>query len=115
MNKSIKVLKKPLSLRALKRQVTFCKTPKNLKYRTARIDVNIKINLSDLIDNDINELNDLVDELVLDLNTVSGSLSDINYRVVGHVRENLKSGYIGGGVILNVNADVSDLVEEENA
>ena len=72
----------------------------------------VSLSLEDLIGNDINDLNDLADERILDIDIV-GSLSDINYCVVGHVPENHGPGYLCGSVILNVNADVSDIINEE--
>jgi hypothetical protein len=99
----IDILKGPLSLKALKARAI-----------SGRIDVNIVVSLGDLIGYDINSLNDLADERILDLNTVVGSLSDINYCVVGHVPENKGPGYLCGSIILNVNADVSIINEEKS-
>jgi len=112
MNKAVKdfykILRKPLSLKALKRRAI-----------SGRIDVNIVVSLGDLIHNDVEGLNDLADDRILDLNTIGGSLSDINYCVVGHVPENHGPGFLCGNgpgflcgsVVLNVNADISDIIE----
>jgi hypothetical protein len=106
----IDILKGPLSLKALKARV-----------EGGRISVNVIFSLDDLM-TDINSLNDLADERVLDLDEVVGSLSDITYTVVGHLpaqnkdgSENYSYSYLRGAVILNVSADVSDFINEEDA
>lgn len=98
MNKSIKILKKPLTLRALKRRAD-----------EGRIRVNIEVSLNNLLGLDVSGLNELADERILDLNTISGSLSDIIYNVVGHTKEDT-FGYLSGSIIIQVNADVSDII-----
>jgi hypothetical protein len=105
----VKILKKPLTLRALKRA------------GAGRISVNIIVSLNELM-TDIESFNDLVDEQVLDSNSVSGSLSDITYTVVGCVppvliqdtyrKATTGGGYLRGAVIINVNADVGDIIHE---
>ena len=92
MKNSPKILKKPLSLKALKKQAL-----------NNRISVNIEISLTDMIDLNTFSLNDMADKLILK----EGCLSDINYKIVGCIpAANKHNGY----VILNVNADVSDLL-----
>jgi transcriptional regulator of NAD metabolism len=60
--------------------------------------------LSDIIDLNLYSLNDMTDELIL---KDGGCLSDINYKIVGCIPATDKhNGYI----ILNVNADVSELL-----
>jgi hypothetical protein len=95
MNKAVKdfykILKKPLSERSLKR----------LLKNNGRLSVNIAVDLNDLICiGGINGLNDLADELIIDLDNVVASLSDISYEVVGHITGK------PGQVIINVCADV---------
>jgi hypothetical protein len=104
----INILKKPMSLKALKTRA-----------EGGRISVNIILGLGEIM-TDINSLNDIADKRVLDLDSVVGSLSDINYSVVGHLPVMNNDGttnYDGfcqrGAVILNVDADVSDLLKEE--
>jgi hypothetical protein len=108
------ILKKPLSLRALKARATVNpKKRKNYCHKDGWISVNIVVGLDDLIGKDIDELNDLADERILDLNTIVGSLSNISYKVVGHVCDTKRGGYLMGSVILNVTADVSDIIQEK--
>jgi hypothetical protein len=109
MPNKIKILKRPLTLRALKRRAG----------ADGRISVNIIVSLDEVM-TDIESFNDLADEQVLDLNSVSGSLSDITYTVVGCVppvliqdtyrKATTGGGYLRGAVIINVNADVSDII-----
>lgn len=88
----MKILKKPLSPKEVKKQAL-----------NNRISVNIELSLTDMIDCDLEFLNNMVDELILK----EGCLSDINYKIVGCIPATDKhKGY----VILNVNADVSDLL-----
>jgi hypothetical protein len=101
-----KPLTRPLTLKALKKVAN----------KNGRISVNILVDLEDLITLDwgnIEGLNNLADEKVLDQDDVSGSLSDISYQVVGCVPGNGR-GTVTGSVIINVNADVSDMLKEEN-
>jgi hypothetical protein len=95
----IDILKGPLSLKALK-----ARTDKD-----GRISVNIVVSLEDLLQHSrISDLNDLMDEKILRDETC---LSDINYKVVGAVlAPDNTPEYLDGSVILNVNADVSDLI-----
>ena len=96
----IDILKGPLSKRALK-----ARTDKD-----GRISVNVVLSLEDLLQHSrISDLNDLMDETILQLDTIVGSLSDINYYVMGAVPIGI-NGYLNGYVILNVNADVSDII-----
>jgi hypothetical protein len=114
MNKKPAILKNPLTLRALKRRAD----------KDGRISVSIVVSLDELM-TDIESFNDLADERVLDLNSVVGSLSDINYNVVGAIPAFNKDGsyrkactgggYLQGAVIINVNADVGDLLSEEDS
>jgi hypothetical protein len=92
------VLKKPLTLRALQANA-----------KAGRISVNIPISLNNLIVNDINELNEYADEAILDVG-IGASLSDLVFTVVGHDSRNDGIGCLCGTVILNVNADVSDII-----
>jgi len=57
------VLKKPLTLRALKSRA-----------RAGRINVNVEFSLDELLGTDINGLNDIADERVLDLDKIIESL-----------------------------------------
>jgi hypothetical protein len=105
----IDILKGPLSKEAL-----------TARANDGRISVNVIFSLDDLMTNDINGLNDLSDERVLDLDSIVGSLSDIIYTVVGHLpaenkdgSENYSYSYLRGAVIININADVSDIINEE--
>jgi hypothetical protein len=100
MSKKLIVLKKPLSLKALKAYAD----------KTGFISVNIAVSLEEIM-TDIESLNDLADERILDLDTIGGSLSDISYEVVGFIlpaKENC-IGYLKGQIILNVTADVSEI------
>jgi len=104
----IDILKGPLSEKDLK-----------TKAEDGRISVNVIFSLDDLM-TDINSLNDIADERVLDQDSVVGSLSDIIYTVVGHLPAQNKDGSenynymrVRGGVIININADVSDIINEE--
>jgi len=93
------VLKKPLTLRALQANA-----------KAGRISVNVEFSLNELLNLGINGLNDLADERVLDLDNIVGSLSDINYTVVGHNSCNNGQDYLCGSVIIQINADVSDII-----
>jgi hypothetical protein len=53
---------------------------------TGEITVIVPIELSDLIDCDIDSLNNLVEDLILD-ESVSGVLSGIGYSVAGHTKD----------------------------
>jgi hypothetical protein len=111
------ILKKPLTLPALKRRAD----------KDGRISVNISVSLDELMTN-IEILNDIADEKILDV-SVGGSLSDLTYTVIGHVPAKDRStlpippsmafpyrkavtggGYLCGAIIINVNADVGDLI-----
>lgn len=94
IEENIEVLKKPLSMSKLKTIV-----------KDGRISVNIAIDLDTILGYAIDDLNDYADERILRC----GYLSDINYTVVGHYKQDDSSG---GGIILNVDADVSDIIEE---
>lgn len=94
IEENIEVLKKPLSMSKLKAIV-----------KDGRISVNIAIDLDTILGYAIDDLNDYADERILRC----GYLSDINYTVVGHYKQDDSSG----GIILNVDADVSDIIEEE--
>jgi hypothetical protein len=99
----MKTLKKPLTQRALKRRAD----------KDGRLSVNIVVDLDDLIGfGDIDSLNNLADERILDQDTISGSLSDIAYKVVGSI-PGKGDGTATGSVIINVNADVSDIISED--
>jgi hypothetical protein len=110
-SEKLPILKKPLTMRALKRRAD----------KDGRISVNIAVSLDEVM-TDIESFNDLADEKVLDLNSVSGSLSDITYNVVGAIPAMNKDGsyrnactgggYLLGAVIVNVNADVGDIINE---
>ena len=71
-----------------------------------RISVVIDFDFSDLVDNDIEGINDIAEERILQ----EGNLSDISYKVVGHIPP------IGdedcGGVLVQVDAvvDLEDWV-----
>jgi len=67
------------------------------------IHVEVDVCLTDLIDNCLEGLNDLVDELILD-KSAHAMLSDISYNVVGH---KTTDEYIGGEITLRVIAQVS--------
>ena len=77
--------------------------------KDGRISVNIVVSLEDLLGSNINDLNDLADERILkDL-----TLSDINYKVVGAIPAGKDDpGCLNGRIILNVNADVSDIIND---
>jgi hypothetical protein len=98
------ILKKPLTREELQTQA-----------RKGRISVNIVVDLNDLLSFNvgIDDLNNFADEKVLDV-LVIGSLSDISYQVVGHVPGTSKGGTVSGSIILNVNADVSDIITTED-
>lgn len=97
----IEVLKKPLTLRALKRRAN----------EAGRITVVIPVSLSDLLGNDIDDLNNLADERILAEDLVA-SLSDIYYQAVGVTRDSSKGDYLAGTILLRVNADVSDIINQ---
>jgi hypothetical protein len=96
---NLTLLKKPLSLQELKAQA-----------KNGRISVNIVISLEDLLNYGIEDLNDLADTRILNV-AIGASLSDINYKVVGVIpaKENAP-GCLNGEIIINVNADVSDII-----
>jgi hypothetical protein len=96
MSDSIKVLEKPLPLD---------EAVKLADANNGRLDVVIAVDLGDLIDHDIEGLNDLADERIIDGN---GTLSDINYRVVGHVEERAGGHFLTGGVLIRVTAEVNE-------
>jgi hypothetical protein len=103
MNK-IKILKKPLTLRALKARAD----------KNSRISVNITVDLGDILDDfgGIDGLNGYADEKILH-ESIGSSLSDISYKVVGHVSGKY-DGTVTGSTIINVNADVSDIFNDNN-
>jgi hypothetical protein len=92
-------LQKPLSLDELKL----------IADKTGRINVNVSVPLAKLIgcDQGIDDLNELADELILE----EGSLSDISYMVVGG-SQSKEDKTVGGDVLINVSADVSDILSE---
>lgn len=106
------ILKKPLTLRALKRRA-----------KDNRISVNIFVSLDEIM-TDIESFNDIAEERVLNLDSVSGFLEDIIYTVVGHVpafnkdgsyrKATTGGGYLRGAIVINVNADVSDIITQED-
>jgi hypothetical protein len=113
--KGINILKSPLSMEALKIQAKKYK-PHSFK---KRISVNIIVSLGEIM-TDLESFNDMADERVLDLDSVVGSLSDIKYSVVGYLPVMNKDGttnYDGycrrGAVIINVDAEVFDIIQEE--
>jgi hypothetical protein len=67
-----------------------------------RITVNVEVELDTLFDG-IEAVNDLMDTLILK----SGTLNDISYQVVGSIPPSPDT-YIGGTVILRVNAEVEE-------
>jgi hypothetical protein len=73
-----------------------------------RISVNIVVDLSDLLDlqEGISDLNDLADNKIL---ADGACLSDISYTVMGVIPGSGK-GTVSGSIIINVNADISDLL-----
>lgn len=71
------------------------------------IKANIEVSLDEFLDMDINDLNDFADEKILK----EGTLSDISYKVVGHVTGK-GDGTLGGSVVLQVTAYVGDLLAE---
>jgi len=103
--KKLSVLRKPLTLRGLKRIA-----------KNGRIDVVIELDLSTIIDLDLEDLNEFCDEAILDLDSIVGSLSDINYRIRGCKPAGSRcSGRLTEGTIyLGVNADVSDIITDES-
>jgi hypothetical protein len=100
----LKVLRKPLTLRSLKRIA-----------KNGRIDVVIEVDLSTLIDLNLEDLNDFCDEAILNLDSIVGSLSDINYRIRGSKPGGSRSSgrLTDGTLFLGVNADVSDIINGE--
>jgi len=72
-----------------------------------RVTVEVSVPLSDLIDNDLEGLNNLIEELILDRDGGTESMmSDIYYAVVGHKCET-SDGVVSGEVILSVDFDWS--------
>lgn len=71
------------------------------------IKANIEVLLSELMVMNIIDLNDFADEKIIK----TGTLSDISYKVVGHVTG---KGYdtVGGSVVLQVTAYVGDFLAE---
>ena len=74
-----------------------------------RLKVNIALGLSEVLGLSIEGLNCRIDDVVTG-GDYTGSLEDINYRIVGHVKGN--KNQCSGMVILEVNADASTLIEE---
>lgn len=74
-----------------------------------RFTFQMEVSLSELLGFTIEDLNDKADEILGDL---PGSFSDINYRIVGHIEGNSDGDYISGSVILEVDADIADILEE---
>ena len=74
--------------------------------KDGRLSVVVAVEFGRLIETgSVDSLNDLCDELILQC----GSLSDISYRVVGHVRGEEDEGFIAGKVLIEVNAETVDL------
>lgn len=95
----MEILTKPLRITALKK----------LLKNKGRLTVNIGVSLSDLINRNMNEFNELVEERVIDKD-VMATLSDIGYSVVGHIPGSVDKNYMSGGIIIQVNADVDIFV-----
>ena len=74
-----------------------------------RLKFNMALAFSEPVFNGIDGLNDRADEACLGDN-VKGSLADIRYRVVGHVTGN--SNQCSGLVVVEVDADASDVIDE---
>lgn len=71
--------------------------------KAGRISINVFVSFEELVDNDIEWLNDTVSELITD---DIGGLTDLNYKVAGRDANN--------NVLVNVNADVSNFLNEDN-
>jgi hypothetical protein len=91
------ILEKPLSKAALKK-----------KAKKGILSVCVLISLEDLMSLDTDGLNDWADETIL-AESVSGCLSNITYKVVDTAPEPT-DGFFQGGIVLQVTADVSDLI-----
>ena len=74
-----------------------------------RLKVNIAIGLSELLGLNIDGLNCHIDDIITG-GDYNGSLSDINYRVIGHVTGN--QNQCSGLIILEVNADAGEMIDE---
>lgn len=80
-------------------------TPKQVKEFTVdgRLTVDVEVSLQELLEG-IEALNDIMDERILK----QGTLNDISYQVVGSTPPP-QGTYIGGTVILRVNAEVENI------
>lgn len=75
------------------------------------IDAVVRIDLDDLIANDMEWLNDTVNERVLPEGFVAG-LMDYSYNVVGHAPAPTTYSWGGGSVLIHVSADASETIAE---
>ena len=94
------ILIRPLKLGALKKLT-----------ENGRISVNILIPMGTLVGfGEVDPLNDYADEHILN-GSIVGSLSDLSYKLVGcSTDEGDGHAWLSGSVIINVNADVSDIL-----
>lgn len=94
--KGMTLLKKPLTLKALK-----------LHAKNGRLIVNVPFILDDLVylKGGLNGFNDMADERVLE----EGCLSDISYAIVGSIPKKAQDDRMSGYAIIQINASVSDL------
>ena len=98
-----KPIRKPLTLR-------------QIKYRSDendRLTVRVSISLNKLVDLDLESLNDYMDDAIID-SSVMGCLSDIYYRVIEGSSKKSNCDILSGSIILEVNADISYIILEEN-
>lgn len=75
------------------------------------LEVVIRVDLSDLIENDMEWLNDIVNERALPEGWVAG-LADLGYGVYDHTKAATPLSWGDGSVLLHVSADASDVVAE---
>jgi len=77
--------------------------------KDGRLTVNIAVGFDELVGNGLESLNDYADERILG-DGIRGSLADINYGIAGCVKGN--SNQCSGLLIIEVNADVGDVIDE---
>jgi hypothetical protein len=93
------VLIKPLKIEALKKLI-----------EDGRVSINILIPLGHLVGfGEVDAMNDYADEHILD-SSVVGSLADLSYKIIGCAKGGDGNAWLSGQAIINVNADVSDIL-----